>query len=103
MKEQLESIRLKAMTALEDAETPAALEELLDFVQPLGALGVNVAHSGTVIGVIWPAGIPESYLEKTVRKICLRFPDLALLRQARLISGGVDIRFDTSPPLFETS
>ena len=28
MKEQLESIRLKAMTALEDAETPAALEEL---------------------------------------------------------------------------
>ena len=28
MKEQLESIRLKAMSALEDAETPAALEEL---------------------------------------------------------------------------
>ena len=28
MKEQLESIRLKAITALEDAETPAALEEL---------------------------------------------------------------------------
>ena len=27
-KEQLESVRLKAMTALEDAETPAALEEL---------------------------------------------------------------------------
>lgn len=81
----------------------AHLEELLDFVQPLGALGVNVAHSGTVIGVIWPAGISESYLEKTVRKICLRFPDLALLRQARLISGGVDIRSDTLPPLFETS
>ncbi len=67
------------------------LEELLAFVREQGALGINIAHSGTVIGVLWPEKFPDESLQLATREIRHRFPRLALIMQTRLQSGGVQV------------
>jgi len=65
------------------------LEELLSLSQRLGACGVNVAHSGTVIGVLWPADFADSKLRQAEGCIGQRFPQLKFLLRSRLQSGGI--------------
>jgi L-threonine kinase len=67
------------------------LEELLAFVRQHGALGINVAHSGTVIGVLWPEKFSDASLQLGTQMIRQRFPHLVLLMQTRLQGGGVQV------------
>ena len=69
----------------------AGLEELLAFAREQGALGINIAHSGTVIGVLWPEHFPDASLQLATRAIRHRFPNLVLMMQTRLQSGGVQV------------
>ena len=67
------------------------LEELIDYAKSLGALGVNVAHSGTMVGVMFA---PDESMKKVidaVEKIKAKFPKLEYFATERLISGGYDI------------
>jgi L-threonine kinase len=50
----------------------APLEQVIRVGHELGALGVTVAHSGTVIGVIFPPGVKESEIEKENSSISSR-------------------------------
>lgn len=63
------------------------LEELIDLVRPLGAVGVNCAHSGTVLGVLYP---DSPWLgEALQRAVADAFgPDLELLGDHAIVSGG---------------
>jgi len=67
------------------------LEELIDFVTARGALGVTVAHSGTVIGVLLPADLAEELLPAHAANIGWRFPELRFLATAHLIPGGIEL------------
>lgn len=62
------------------------LEELIDFTGWLGAYGVNVAHSGTVAGVLVAPG-----MERDASFICSireRFPEVEACYPLRLVGGG---------------
>lgn len=65
------------------------LPELLQEVRQLGALGVNAAHSGTVIGVLWSADQPAADMQAAEQRLRQHHPELHFLRRATLISGGV--------------
>lgn len=67
------------------------LEDLLAFVLERGALGINVAHSGTVIGVLWPENFPAGQLAKAEIDISRQFPSLILLTQTVLRGGGIEM------------
>lgn len=69
----------------------SGMEELLDFACMQGALGINVAHSGTVIGVLWPENFPNRSLVRAEMAIQQRFPMLTLLMQTALRSGGIEV------------
>ncbi len=62
------------------------LEELIDFTGRLGAYGVNVAHSGTVTGVLVAPGM-ERDCGFTCR-ILERFPEVKACYPLRLVGGG---------------
>lgn len=71
------------------------LEELLDFARVRGALGINVAHSGTVIGVLWPENFSERSLARADSAIQERFPSLTFLMQTALCGGGIAVAGET--------
>ena len=56
-----------------------------------GALGINAAHSGTVLGLWWPAELGAEAVtgqaEKIARQTAVKFMGLAQLR-----AGGVEVR-----------
>ncbi len=56
-----------------------------------GAVGVNTAHSGTVLGILFP-GLPAPAVADACRAAVARAcPELRFLQQARLIPGGLTI------------
>ena len=65
------------------------LDAVMDFAQSVGAVGVNVAHSGTVIGVLVDA------LERRGRSIFRQaregFPEAEEVHHFRIFSGGVQV------------
>jgi L-threonine kinase len=62
------------------------LEELIDFAMSHGAYGVNVAHSGTVAGVLVPPGREsDTFLVKSIAK---HFPAVRKYYPLRLVGGG---------------
>lgn len=62
------------------------LEELVDFALGIGAYGVNVAHSGTVAGILLPPGREGE--EKLIRRVRERFPEVKGCYPLRLTEGG---------------
>lgn len=62
-------------------------EDLLSCTQEVGALGVNCAHSGTVLGVLYKTDetTKEMLLEKVIRTFG---KDLDLVGDYHIISGG---------------
>ena len=68
------------------------LPAVLDLASATGAAGVNVAHSGTVIGMLFPGadGVPE----KAVSLVREKLPGLRRMFQRRLVSGGVVLQPD---------
>ncbi len=65
----------------------APLEELIDSALSLGAVGVNIAHSGTVAGVLFSPSQQE-LLTSSIDKIS-KIKDITYLTTVSLISGGL--------------
>jgi L-threonine kinase len=65
------------------------LETLVELATGLGALGVNVAHSGTVAGILYrPGEVDSDELERKIRAV---FPYVHFIR-ATMTGGGVEAR-----------
>lgn len=62
------------------------LEELVDFALGIGAYGVNVAHSGTVAGILLPPGRERE--EGLIEQLRKRFPEIKGCYPLRLTEGG---------------
>ncbi|MDD2283711.1 MAG: hypothetical protein PHV50_09685 [Syntrophaceticus sp.] len=62
------------------------LEELIDFTSRYGAYGVNVAHSGTVAGVLVPPGGEGN--NSLVSSIIKHFPEVKAYYPLSLVGGG---------------
>ena len=63
------------------------LEAVLELTLKVGAVGVNVAHSGTVIGMLFPGN--ASAAEKAVCVARRQLPGLQTAMNRRIVSGGV--------------
>ena len=63
------------------------LEEIIKFAKELGAATVNVAHSGTVIGIFFHAA--DKYIDKKILEITRRFDCVKFLTKTKLIDGGI--------------
>lgn len=66
------------------------LDVFLEVIPKFGAVGVNVAHSGTVIGVFFPEDNLAA-IDPCVQAILDVCDDVTYLRTVRLISGGLQI------------
>jgi len=66
------------------------LPTVIDVALEFGAVGVNVAHSGTVIGCLF-AGEPAEPMEECVAAVRLACPGIEYIRTVRLISGGLTV------------
>lgn len=87
--------KVATMSALENQELihKDRLEEIIEYTKSLGALGVNVAHSGTMIGVLFK---PDESMQKVVaavKSIKEKFPHLEHFETDRIISGGCIVRY----------
>ncbi|NPV28298.1 MAG: GHMP kinase [Firmicutes bacterium] len=60
--------------------------ELVDFVLKRGAYGVNVAHSGTVAGVLLPPGQERN--SRLIQQIAEKFPEIKNYYSLQLTGGG---------------
>ena len=67
------------------------LEEIIEYAQSLGALGVNVAHTGTMMGVLLAADESMNKVLEAAKLIGAKFPHLEYFETERLISGGYEI------------
>lgn len=63
----------------------------VDAAKRAGALGVCAAHSGTVLGTLFPPELPEPAVERAVACIRADVPALAFLCRTRLRPGGIDV------------
>jgi L-threonine kinase len=68
-----------------------SLEGIIELAVSFGAVGVNVAHSGTVIGVMFDPSIDSLVIDDCITAICRKFDEICYLRTARLTSGGLSI------------
>ena len=55
-----------------------------------GALGINAAHSGTVLGLLWGSGIADSELRRRAAAIA-RQSGVEFMELVNLRSGGVEV------------
>jgi len=69
------------------------LEAMIKIADECGAVGVNIAHSGTIIGLLFDMH-QLSELAKSLSLTQKRCPQLSFLRTAHLISGGLKIEGD---------
>ena len=69
----------------------AQLSEIIAESRTLGALGVNVAHSGTILGVLFSPERKKLFVETQAAVLQKKFPHLTFLQSAELISGGTII------------
>jgi L-threonine kinase len=63
------------------------LPRVMEFVQTVGAVGVCVGHSGTIIGVLLDARQRRG--KSTFRQARETFPDAELVHHFRLLGGGL--------------
>ena len=63
------------------------LESVLDLAQAAGAVGVNVAHSGTVLGLLFAEGSDRIGWAESRAWSCL--PGLVAVHDCRMVGGGV--------------
>lgn len=66
------------------------LEALLQQARDIGALGLVAAHSGTVIGVIWPSQMARGQIECRSAHLARQFPALTCLGISLMRSGGIE-------------
>lgn len=64
-----------------------SLEKIILIGNSCGALGVNVAHSGTVVGIMF--GEDTSEFDRCVETVCKNCPEVKYIGSANLVSGGI--------------
>ncbi|MCY3923606.1 MAG: GHMP kinase, partial [Chloroflexi bacterium] len=62
------------------------LSDVLELGQAAGALGVNVAHSGTVIGLLFEADAER--IARAAHSARQRLPEIVAIHDCRMIGGG---------------
>ena len=67
------------------------LEEIIQLAKSMGALGVNVAHTGTVMGIFFDEDTRELEIESKSQIISSRFPKIKFMTTSKLISGGFNV------------
>ena len=65
------------------------LESVLELSQQVGAVGVNVAHSGTVIGMLLPDN--EMVARRAASSAWECLPGLELMLCQRVVGGGIQV------------
>lgn len=68
------------------------LPQIIEMAKEAGALGVNVAHSGTVLGILFAPNASTPFIEQAISMIQQRFLHLQYMKTVRLISGGCIIK-----------
>ena len=63
------------------------VERAVEFADVIGAVGVNVAHSGTVVGVLLDARKRQS--KPAYREAQREFPTAASVQHFRIVGGGI--------------
>ena len=63
------------------------LPEVISIAQSYGAVGVNVAHSGTVLGILFPPALRE-FQAGCLQAVQCACPAVRYLTTVRLIAGG---------------
>ena len=64
------------------------LELLWSLALQQGAIGVNVAHSGTVLGILWKGAAPKEAMDALHQRVQQELPQLSFLGSWPLVSGG---------------
>lgn len=68
-----------------------SLEGIIQLSETFGALGVNVAHSGTVMGVLFAPEVGLMLIDECTQSICRNFPEIRYFQTAKLTSGGLSV------------
>lgn len=71
-----------------------SLERIIEIAHSFGAVGVNAAHSGTVLGVLFETRAGAD-IDGCIRMICQECPDVRFFRTAQLVSGGLSVVKET--------
>lgn len=64
------------------------LPEIYELARQMGALGINVAHSGTVVGLIFLPGQVSADIEKHLKKLLSAG---CQIYRAHLVNGGIEV------------
>lgn len=68
-----------------------ALEAIIAISRHYQSVGVNVAHSGTVMGVLFAPDERPARMESCIQAILQAFPDITHLRTTCLTGGGLTV------------
>lgn len=66
------------------------LDTIYKIARRCGAFGINIAHSGTLVGMLFAADQAND-MKKSIRMMKENYPEITFLRIAQLISGGFEI------------
>ncbi|MBP2654515.1 MAG: pduX [Firmicutes bacterium] len=69
------------------------LPKIIEIVREYGAVGVNTAHSGTVVGVLF-ADLDYGRIEAGIKAIKKACPEIEYLRTVQMVGGGLIIEGD---------
>ena len=67
-----------------------SLERIIEISKSFGAVGVNAAHSGTVLGVLFDPALAVG-VQACINEIRREIPEIEFFRTAKIVSGGLEI------------
>ena len=89
---RLAAVATKSAKLNQDYLNKPHYEELYSCAKELGAVGIAVAHSGTVIGALWSSGMKDAEHLRVNAELTNIFSGLLTpMGKARLIGGGIHI------------
>ena len=81
-------IMIKSALANQQIIYKPQLDEIISFSKSIGALGINAAHTGTVIGIFFDESVKLPEVVNRTNMIIERFKHIKLLNITNLIDGG---------------
>lgn len=82
---------LKSAIWQEEILPKRSLRLLWEMAREYGALGITAAHSGTVLGVLWPMRMKKKAVAAADAALQKSFPELAHLGITAMRPGGIEI------------
>jgi len=67
------------------------LEKIIKTAKNFGALGVNAAHTGTVIGIIFNEDFESKKIEEIALIMAKKFSQIKFMTLTKVVSGGIKI------------